>query len=259
MKRDQYKTVTDKESFAILIPASPEEAIGEATFQMELGGPQPVRAVTYQELIKESTKMKEVDRHRFFALVGLRDALQAGDALMLGNAEERLEKTYRLRETQRPRWADPELDRKIGEAFAPSVGLSPEETIKYIEGLRSGPGARENPSRLLSYEVSQELGRWNAQIVLWWAEGSFRPAIYCSDKKTALYLHTFFIAPNGGLGWRICPYSHCKKQEFFQDRPNQDYCCPAHREAHRVARWRNEKKLRAEEKKRRKNVTKKKR
>jgi hypothetical protein len=97
-----------------------------------------------------------------------------------------------------------------------------------------------------------------SEIVLWLVDGTFRPAIYCSDTKTALYIHTFFIASIGGLGWRICPYSHCEKKQFFQDKPNQDYCCPAHREAHRVARWRDErkKKLAAEKsKKGKKNVT----
>src|SRR5258706_2267133 len=81
-------------------------------------------------------------------------------------------------------------------------------------------------------------------IVLWWAEERFIPAIFCLDMKTALYLHTFFIAPVGEIGFRICPHCH---NQFFQDRPNKDYCCPAHREAHRVARFRNEKKLRAAE------------
>jgi hypothetical protein len=84
------------------------------------------------------------------------------------------------------------------------------------------------------------VGLMNAQIVLWWMDGEFRPAIYCKDIESALYIHTFFIAPIGGLGFRICPYDG---DQFFQQRPNQDYCCPAHREAHRVARFRNEKKL----------------
>jgi hypothetical protein len=64
---------------------------------------------------------------------------------------------------------------------------------------------------------------------------SFRPAIYCPDMKVALYIHNFFIAPLAGPGFRICPYDG---EQFFQKQPNQDYCCPAHREAHRVARHR---------------------
>jgi hypothetical protein len=44
--RDPYKSVTSKESFVLVVPASPKEATGEATFQMDLGAPQPIRAVT---------------------------------------------------------------------------------------------------------------------------------------------------------------------------------------------------------------------
>jgi hypothetical protein len=241
MNRVRYETVTRKESFAILIPASPDEASGEATFQMEFGGPQFVRAIRLQELKKTARALKGAAAAHFFALLALRGALETGDKLALANAEEHLERAYQLREAENPP-TDPELDRQLGEVFAPSIGLSPKESLRYLGGLRSGPKAGENPSRLFSYEVSQAVGALlhNAQIVLWWMDGAFRPAIFCPDMRTALYLHTFFIAPVGGPGFRICPYDG---EQFFQDRPNQEYCCPAHREAHRVARFRNEKKL----------------
>ncbi len=135
------------------------------------------------------------------------------------------------------------LDRQLGETFAPFTGLPPGRTAKYMSGFCSGPKAGENPSILLSYEISQRVsGLLHAEIVLWWVDGTFRPAIYCSSKIAALYIHTFFVAPVGGLGFRICPYDG---EQFFQDRPNQEYCCPAHREAHRVARWRARKGARA--------------
>jgi hypothetical protein len=241
MIRDQYKTVTSKGSFAILIPASRKEAIGEATFQIEVGKIQPVRAVTLQDLKKTAKGLKGAEGARFDALLALKGALEAGDKLALAKAKERLERAYQMRESESPLHvsSDPELDQEFAEAAAWSVGLSPEESVKHIEGLRPGPRARQNPSRLLSYEVSQSVDFPNAQIVLWLVNETFRPAIYCSDTKTALYIHTFFIAPGCGLGFRICP--QCTEQ-FFQDRPNQDYCCPAHREAHRVARWREQKK-----------------
>ncbi|MGO9325227.1 MAG: hypothetical protein ACLP07_11760 [Terracidiphilus sp.] len=243
MERVRYETVTRKESFAILIPASPEEASGEATFQMEFGGPQSVRAIRLQELKKTARELKGAAAAHFDALLALRGALETGDTLALAKAKERLERAYRLREAENPP-TDPESDRQLGEVFAPFVGLSAKESLRYLGGLRSGPKAGENPSRLFSYEVSQAVGALlqNAQIVLWWMDGAFRPAIYCPDPRTALYIHTFFIAPVSGLGFRICPYDG---EQFFQDRPNQEYCCPAHREAHRVARFRNEKKLRA--------------
>jgi len=237
MERDQYKTVTSRESFTILIPASPEEAIGEATFQMELGRPQPVRAVTLQEVKNAAREMKGATAAHFFALLALRGALESGDRMALDKAKERMEGAYRLREAEISRWPDQQLS----EFFAPSIGLSPEETLRYIDGLRCGPRASDNPSQLLSYEVSKAVRAplQEAQIVLWWMRGSFRPAIYCNNMTTALYVHTFFVVPTGGIGFRICP--HCSEQ-FFQDRPNQEYCCPAHREAHRVARWREQKK-----------------
>src|SRR6185295_19039569 len=100
MDRDHYITVTGKESFALLIPASPEEAVGEATFQMELGGPQPVRPFTLSDRKQMARKMKGVAGDHFFALLALRDALESGDTLMLNNARERLERIYHLRESE---------------------------------------------------------------------------------------------------------------------------------------------------------------
>jgi hypothetical protein len=103
-----------------------------------------------------------------------------------------------------------------------------------------GRGAKtwENASRLLTFAVSEVVNR--SRLVLWWFKGEFRPAIYCEDIEVAMYVHTFLIASTGELGFRICP--HCTEQ-FFQKRPNQDYCSPAHGNAHRVARARNEKKF----------------
>lgn len=243
MNRDRYKTVTSKESFAILIPTSPDKAMGEATFQMELGRPVPVRAVTLQELKSASRTMRGVEGAYFLALLTLKAALEARDELVMAKAKERLEKVYRLREAKNVLAQSPEDDesrRKFGEAIATFIGLPPDEARSHFEGLRPGPRAKANPSRLFSYEVSQRVGLGSAEIVLWWMNGEFKPAIYCKDIESALYIHTFFIAPTGGLGFRICPYDG---EQFFQDRPNQEYCLPAHREAHRVARFRNRKKL----------------
>jgi hypothetical protein len=181
--------------------------------------------------------MKGVAGQRFFALLALRGAMEAGDQLSLTNALKRLELTYRSRESEHQGTSP--IDKELGELLATRIGLSPDESRKHLEGLRPGPKASKDPFRLFSYEISESVGFTNAQIVLWWMHGSFRPAIYCDDVETALYIHTFFIAPTGGTGFRICP--HCTDQ-FFQDRPNQDYCRPEHREAHRVARWRNKKK-----------------
>lgn len=222
--------------------------MGEATFQMELGQPVPVRAVSLEELRSAQRAMKGAERDYFSALLTLRDALEARDELTITKAKERLEKVYRSREAKRALSESPEdgeSQRQFGEVLATLVGLPPDESLRHFQGVRPGPRAKANPYRLLSYEVSQRVGRANTEIVLWWANREFRPAIYCKDVESALYVHTFFIAPTGGLGFRICPYDG---EQFFQDRPNQEYCIPAHREAHRVARFRNRKKLEAKEK-----------
>lgn len=112
--------------------------------------------------------------------------------------------------------------------------------------------------RLFSNEVSEGISserdtyvrngkkpqREPPRIVCWYFKGAFRPAIYCPDLKSALYIHTFLLAPIGEVGFRTCPYDG---EQFFQDRPNQEYCTPAHREAHRVARFRENKKRKASE------------
>jgi hypothetical protein len=255
MKRDSNKAVTRNVKFALLVQAVPPEIpMGKATFGVEIGQPLLVRPVTLKELIGFARKMNAANGREFSALLALRGALEARDELALAKAKERLEQVYRLREKEdysQPRLQNEESRKKFSALIAAHVGLSPEEALKHYEGLRPGPKAMKNPSWLLSQEVSRIVAMW-AQIVLWWVDGRFIPAIYCFNMKTALYIHTFFLAPSGGLGFRICPY--CGEQ-FFQNRPNQDYCLPAHRENHRVARWRNEQNLKLTESKRKTDGT----
>jgi hypothetical protein len=255
MKRVRYEAVTNKESFVLLVPSSAEDANGEASFAREYGYSVLVRAVSLAEIRKTGMNMRGIDGDLYLALLTLRGALEARDGLVLVKAEERLEMFYQKRELEHASRQSRKFDerrRKFSESIAPSIGLSAEESLKHWDGLRPGPKAKHDLHRRLSYEVSERVRL--IQTALWWAKEDFRPAIYCMDVETAVYVHTFFIAPTGGIGFRICPY--CTTQ-FFQDRPNQDYCCPAHREAHRVARWRHEQKqkVEAKEDKRRKNVT----
>lgn len=253
MNRDPYKTVT---GFALLVPASPSEAMGEATFASEVLGQVHVRAIRLEEIRATAKKLRGVEAARFDALLSLRDALESRDQLALDHAMERMQTFYRLKQEEMQKTSDPNDPDDVGLGaifswrvgrfgFAQALGLPLEETAKYMAGVRSGPKALENPTRLFSYVVSEAVGTFlEIDVVLWWINGVFQPAIYCQDSKTALYLHTFFIAPVGGLGFRICPYDG---EQFFQDRPNQEYCCPAHREAHRVARFRDNKKRKAAE------------
>jgi hypothetical protein len=251
--RDRYKTVTSKESFVILVPASPENAAGEGNFLGELYGPQPVRVVTLPELKKEGLKLRDSAGAMFFALLALRDALESRDDLALQDSKARLERAYLLRKSEYSvQYPDVGKRRRLFASLLASPvrikTMSVEESLQYIERLSPGPQAKADLHRLISYEVSRSVEL--ASAALWWWKGAFRPAIYCSNIETALYFHTFFIAPTGEIGFRICPY--CTDQ-FFQKRPNQDYCVPAHREAHRVARWRNKKTLAGEETTKRKH------
>lgn len=250
MTRDQNKAVT---GFTLLIPALPSEAMGEATFLSESDHVHHVRAITLVEIKATARRLRGAETARFDALLSLRDALESRDQLALERALGHIKEFYRLRQAEEPEsatfdkdFSEDDYERFLGEMRWARVGLSPEETGKYIRGRRLGPRAEADPRRLFSYEVSQAVGfhSEDAKVVLWWVDGEFRPAIYCPDAKTALYIHTFFLAPTGGLGFRICPYDG---EQFFQDRPNQEYCCPAHREAHRVARFRDKKKRKAAE------------
>jgi hypothetical protein len=232
MLRNPCKTVTSKESFALLVQAvSSLEATGKASFVDGLGPAIHVRAVTLREIRQTAKTMEAQIRDHFYALLSLRDAIEARDEMAIANAKERV-KRIRLLDTEYKKLAmgREKTRRRYEKTFASVIELLPE--------LRPDTEAQEDPAWLLSYEVSRMMSL-NTQIVLWAVDGVFRPAIYCFDMKTALYLHTFFLAPSGGLGFRICPYDG---ELFFQKRTNQEYCIPAHREAHRVkrARWRKQ-------------------
>lgn len=245
MTRDQYKTVTKRDSFALLVAAeSPNKAMGMATFGAENVPPVAVQPVTLNDVRTTARNLPRVEAKEFDALLALRGALEARDGLALESAKARLEAVYQLKRKERAErlTEDKESRRKSGAQWGVS-GLSPEESLQHIEGLRIGPDAGTDPNRLLSWAVSNEL--IFSQLVLWSFEGRFIPAIYCTGPnrghamRVALYAHTFLIAPSSEVGFRICPYDG---EQFFQERPNQEYCCPAHREAHRVKRYRNEKK-----------------
>ena len=85
---------------------------------------------------------------------------------------------------------------------------------------------REHGRIAYSQFVSAELE--SVRVVVRFRNGEFRPAIYCPNKKTAVW-YSFFTE-----ALRVCP--ECKKP-FSPKAGNVDYCCAAHRENHRVKRW----------------------
>lgn len=61
-----------------------------------------------------------------------------------------------------------------------------------------------------------------------------RPALYVEDLALAPYIR-YFVRIKGETGLEKCP--KCGDW-FVQKQPNSIYCSVAHREAHRVIRWR---------------------
>ena len=124
--------------------------------------------------------------------------------------------------------------------------LPEQQRMANIVGRSLAVQERQGIISWLPVVVSQALR--DVRLVLWWFEKveKFMPAIFCPDLKTAIFV-------KGLLGEiRCCP--RCEKL-FVPRNSNVDYCSPAHRDAHRVARWRAQiamKRMAAKKKKRRK-------
>ncbi|MGA9039749.1 MAG: hypothetical protein WB421_04365 [Terriglobales bacterium] len=232
MQRGKYEAVTQELVLPVLIPATAEQQEGVATFQQELGAPTPVRRFKDSDLKDAAKHMTKAEARHFHAVVALTQALQnPSDTIALRNANAAFDEAYTLRR------AEPSPFMELGEDFAivlgRTIGVPPQEAVEIFDRKRPGPRAASDPRWMLSYAVSESLSI-SSQLVLWWTGHRFTPAIWCDDMKTAFYVRALLSAV-GGNGLRICP--HCSKP-FVQKRPDQDYCLVAHREAHRVARWR---------------------
>jgi hypothetical protein len=259
--RDNNKTVTE---LPVLVPCQAAASQGFATFLTELNSPLPVRALSDSDLNPKSKSgrealrsMQEHELERFNAIFAYMAAIDAKDAIALGKAAARFSRAGQMKrehDHQRSPSLDPKawVDSEFGRAITVAFGLRPGEELKALEryrGYRVGPHAESNPNWRLSLEVSDAVR--NAQLVLWWTGERFLPALYCADLKTAIHVKAL-LRIIGGKGFRVCPY--CDKP-FFQDRSNQNYCCLAHRECHRVARWRAKQKAETKGRNGRTNVT----
>ena len=243
MQRGCINTVTD---IPILIPCRPEEQDGSATFLREFAQPQPVRVVSSAEFkskrgLKEAlSSMEASERDHFSAISSLASALHNEDKLWIARARELVEQGYRKkREDDSKLGITPakEDDLEFGRTIIRLFGLQPDQENEAIErwnGYRHGPRAEEDYRWLLSQLFGEALE--SARLVLWCSGTQLRPAVYCPDLKVALYMF-FLLRVVGGRGWGVCPYCN---EVFLQHRSDQNYCTIAHREAHRVARWRAE-------------------
>jgi hypothetical protein len=240
MQRDRYNSVT---RLPILIPCETSEQSGVATFLLEFGTEQPVRAVTDADLGPKSKKRQEAlntmwdyERENFTAVLALLCALQTKDKLAIASARAKATRAMQLRrERDRRLGMTSEDNVEFGRGIVSLFGLKPgqeKEAIERWSGYRRGPKAETDHKWLLSQLMSEALD--SVRLVLWWSGTQFRPALYCPKARAALY--TFLLMKiAAGQGWAVCP--KCG-QFFVQKRPDQNYCSVAHREAHRVARWR---------------------
>jgi len=218
--------------------------------------PQPVRRFRTEDLKDANKNLSHEEAGRFMAVIRLKKALEnPADSVTLEEATRALQPFA-------PQPFGPE--NPFG-SFYPVVQVisqdpyrerifwpkSMVEQISRSYGLDSGFYAKADPGVLLSYVLSNELR--DARLVLWWTDRKFRPALWCPDVRIAFYARVL-LGVIGGKGFGVCP--HCG-EGFVQDRPDQEYCSIPHREAHRVARWRAQQKLKATEtgNKRRKNGT----
>lgn len=203
MTRDTYKTVT----VPILIdcPRS-EKADGNASFLPGLKGLRPVQVIRDGDLRSGSKfweSLTQKEKEELAATLQLIVATEKEDDLAVRTAFASLEK---------------------GES-----GLLEQLALKHPATFRTYSEAR------LDEKISEQLER--AQLVVWSFQGKPTLAIYCADVVTA-YFVKLLLSRVTGKGLAVCP--HCGNC-FLRTRSNNEYCSMQHREAHRVARWREKK------------------
>ena len=245
-----YETVTD---FPILIPCDEKEQDGWATFLGIVGpkgGFQPVRAFTDADLTPKSRKhplrsMSDPERQLFTAIVGLSRGLEKKDRLAVKHARKMLIEAVARKNNIVP-------DADLLKAVSAMRGLNRDEIELAALELSTLTVGEEDEPRLLSSRVTAALA--SVRLVLWWSGSRFHPALYCPDGQSALYTY-LLMRTSARQGCGVCPYCGIF---FLKSRPDQSYCSVAHREAHRVARWRAAKVRKSKaSKKGRKNVTRK--
>ena len=236
MQRDLYNSVTH---IPVLIPCGPgQDEDGMANFLHEGALFNRVRILRDAELNMNTEPGKKLwgqiskrERQRLLALIAFRKAIEEKDALAIAN----LEAAYRhiLVEVLNLRQRST-VNRDL-EASEVAKAQSAIHTWARWFAKESGPSTGA-PQRILAEVLSSALGK--AQIVLWWQDTKrrFLPAIYCPDVASALYVRAL-VKFAGGRSFLVCP--HCG-DFFVQERSDQDYCSIRCREAHRVARWREQ-------------------
>ncbi len=113
---------------------------------------------------------------------------------------------------------------------------SPREALLWWDGDFLFKPEKADPELLISRAVSRHL-TVGVSLGMWISEDGVRPAIYCGLPQAALAAK-LLLGLGKGRGLAVCPYPPCGKVFEQKKRSDQEYCTIAHREAHRVARWR---------------------
>ena len=220
MQRSRYKPLHD---IPVVIPCEGQHSDGLMNFDASnmLHG---LRIVQVEELRNIRNSLTP-DEAQFLAdVLKLRSAANNDDQLALEGPYERLWPFI----TGQANWPSSVKVSQIDSEF--HLAWSDAATRKAF--AKGASGDRHWIDVFLPQLVTNALR--DVRLVLWWYRKArtFTPAISCPDLKTAL----FFKGLLGEI--RVCP--KCEKL-FRPKNPNIDYCSPAHREAHRIARWRAQK------------------
>jgi uncharacterized C2H2 Zn-finger protein len=211
----------------ILVDAKPGENGCPASFHLRTKRPTLIREFTDTDSNRVLRDLKGKDRARFYSLIELIKALQSDDRLALDHAIERIKDSS-------------QLTGKFSENRMYGSGKSSWVSLIMLRQIQDNKGQAEeqNAQRHLSRRLSEELG--NVKLVLWWTGELFTPGLYSPDEGSALYVRALLGLGSATKTFMVCP--HCGTL-FIQERTDQQYCTVAHREAHRVSRWRAQKKI----------------
>jgi hypothetical protein len=197
----------------VLLPTGDAGDDSAASWENDFGLFHPIRRLRSNDLPAVLKSLSARDQKRFTGIVRLLGAVKSPDALLWA----------KLVESYTP------LTRDIVSRYFP--GLRPpiaQHDLEVIARFLKTRDQRDKAAAILSQLLTSELSK--ARIVMWRTRSGLVPAIYCPDAQSALFAYVLVLQQVA-----ICP--HCDSV-FVKSRPDQQYCKIAHREAHRVARWR---------------------
>jgi hypothetical protein len=212
MTREAYKTVTP---IPILMPAIGQESDGQANFDLSRPVSTKVRMFADDDLAKLK-KLLPANNWKFLSgVLGVKQAFESKDQLKLRQGYADVAPVMLGKSASN-------VEMQLQKEFLDALAVDARSAVIFLP-------------QLATYALK------DARLVLWRSKGKFVPAIFCPNFTTALYTKALL----GRI--KVCP--HCN-QLFEVPRSNQDYCSIAHREAHRVARWRaGKEQLKASQKK----------